>query len=105
MDVFSEIWLHEYVLALYGVMAWHTEEFLRSKKSLREFHIEAWRETGRALVWIGLVVVFDDEILEQYNRWAEVDYHVAEPWMYVAAGFFITVLRSRIQKFVGKKEE
>jgi len=94
---------HEYILALYGVAGWHLEEFFRSKKTFKEFHSHAWRETGQALVWVGMVVVFDDEILRQYNEWAEQDYETALPWMYVASGFFITVIRSRIQKYIGKE--
>jgi len=92
---------HEYTLAMYGVIAWQMEGFFRSKKTLRQYHKEAWREMGRALVWIGVVVVFDDEILAQYNRWAEMDYEKAMPWMYTAGGFFITILRSKIGKAIG----
>ncbi len=92
---------HEYTLAMYGVVAWQLEEFFRSKKTLASYHRHAWREMGRALVWIGVIIVFDDEILQQYNSWAEQDYESAEPWMYVAGGFFVTIIRSQIGKKLG----
>lgn len=92
---------HEYTLAMYGVLAWQLERFFRSKKNLKEYHKGAWRELGQALVWIGIVIVFDDELLAKYNEWAEIDYAEPVPWMYIAAGFFITLLRTKIGKQLG----
>lgn len=103
--IITTILTHEYTLAMYGVLAWQLEGFFRSKKTLREYHAAAWRDMGRALVWIGLVIVFDDEILAKYNQWAEVDYSEPMPWMYMAAGFFITVLRTKIGKQLGIDED
>lgn len=100
----TTILTHEYTLAMYGVVAWQLNKFFMSKKTLRQYHREAWREMGQALVWVGIAVVFDDEILAQYNDWAEMDYHAPEPWMYIMAGFSITVLRTKIADRLGLKE-
>lgn len=107
-NLILNILTHEYVLAVYGVVAWQLEGFFRSNKSLSEYHRQAWREMGQSLIWVGIAVVFDDEILAQYNSWAEMDYHAPEPWMYTATGFFITIIRSKIAERIGldqKKEE
>jgi hypothetical protein len=45
---------------------------------------------------VGIIVVFDDEILAKYNEWAAMDYADAPLYMYTMAGFFIDMIRTKI---------
>jgi hypothetical protein len=92
---------HEYSLALYGVILWQIEEYLRQSIPWRDFLRPSLRDIGRSLVWVGAIVVFDDELLARYNAIAHVDYQQAPFWMYILAGFFVDIGRS---KFTGKKD-
>ena len=88
--------LHPYMLAVYGVLLWQVEQWYTSKKSFNEFWNDAQRNMGRSFIWVGVVVVFDDEILGKYNHWAAIDYSEMPLYMYTVAGFFIDLIRSKI---------
>lgn len=96
IDFINDIIFHPYFLAVYGVLLWQVEQWMVSKLSVKEFWGKAHRNIGRSLVWVGLVIVFDDEILGKYNQWAAVDYVEMPLYMYTVAGFFIDFIRSKI---------
>jgi hypothetical protein len=98
IDAINSVILHPYVLAIYGVLLWQVEQWFTSKKPIREFYNDANRNIGRSLIWVGVVVVFDDELLAKYNEWAAMDYHEMPLYMYTIAGFFIDFIRSRFTK-------
>lgn len=96
MELINSVILHPYVLAVYGVLLWQAEQFLSLKKPLKQFVKEAGPNIGRSLIWVGIVVVFDDEIMGKYNHWAAVDYKEIPLYFYTIAGFFIDFIRTRI---------
>lgn len=96
VELFHKIFTHEYVLAVYGVLLWQVEQWYRSKKPFKDFYKESYHNIGRSLIWVGIVIVFDDEILAKYNQWAAMDYMVVPIYMYTVAGFFIDLIRSKI---------
>jgi hypothetical protein len=100
MELLKHILSHEYMLAIYGVMLWQVEQYFISDLNYKEFFGESVKNIGRSMIWVGIVVVFDDEILAKYNEWAHVDYETAPLYMYTVAGFFIDVIRSNISKKV-----
>lgn len=104
MEEITNVALHEYLLGVYGVFLWQVEQFLESKKSLKNYWREGWRQAGKAMIWVGLVVAFDDEILSRYNAWAEIDYHSPMPWMYVLSGFFINIISTKVKKHINNQE-
>jgi hypothetical protein len=95
MDI---IWHHEYLLALYGVLLWQTEQYFHFKGTLKEYISNSYKTIGRSLIWIGIVVVFDDEILATYNEWAADDYVTIPLIGYTIAGFFIDIIRTKFMK-------
>ena len=95
-----EIFLHEYLLGLYGVILWQVEQAF-AKKGFTFIH--AIRNVGRSMIWVGAIVVFDDELLSRYNAFANLDYVTPTWWMYVASGFSIDLIRSYFTK--DKKDE
>ena len=49
------------------------------------------------MIWVGMIVVFDDELLDKYNTWAAVDVKLEEHlYYYTIAGFFVDILRSKL---------
>lgn len=96
INLINSVLLHPYVLAVYGVLLWQVEQWYTFKKPFKEFWKEAQRNVGRSMIWVGIVVVFDDEILSKYNGWAAVDYSQMPLYMYTIAGFFIDLIRSKI---------
>jgi len=96
MELIEHILSHEYMLAVYGVLLWQVEQYFSSKLDFKEFLGKSVKNVGRSLIWVGIVVVFDDEILAKYNHWAAVDYETAPLYMYTVAGFFIDFIRSKI---------
>lgn len=97
LNLINSILLHPYFLAVYGVLLWQVEQWYSSKKTFKEFWKESYRNIGRSLIWVGVVIVFDDEILEKYNVWAAVDVNLKDhPYFYTIAGFFIDFIRSKI---------
>lgn len=97
IDFINSILLHPYFLAVYGVLLWQVEQWYSSKKSFKDFWKESYRNVGRSLIWVGLIIVFDDELLSKYNQWAAVDIKLDEHrYFYTIAGFFIDVIRTKI---------
>lgn len=94
--------VHPYVLAVYGVLLWQFEQYFESKGNFSNFFIKSRKNIYRSLIWVGIVVVFDDEIMSQYNEWAEMDYKDIPLYFYTIAGFFIDFIRSR---FIDKVKE
>lgn len=99
LDTINSIILHPYILAVYGVLLWQVENWFTSKKPFKQFLNDASGNIGRSLIWVGVVVVFDDEILSKYNEWAAMDYHEMPLFMYTIFGFFIDLIRSKLTKF------
>ena len=91
----NRVIFHPYFLAVYGIVLWQVEQWFETKKTGRDFLRGAQRNIGRSLIWVGVVVVFDDEIMAKYNAWAAVDYTTIPLYFYTAAGFFIDVIRSK----------
>lgn len=89
------ILLHEYSLALYGVILWQVEQAFVVKDWTIKHSI---RNVGRSLIWVGVIVVFDDELLAQYNKIVILDYKEAPFWLYIIAGFLIDIVRSYFTK-------
>ena len=97
LDFINSLLLHPYTLAVYGVLLWQIEQWWQSKDDWKTFVKKSQKNIGRSLIWVGLVVVFDDEIIGKYNHWAAADIHTPAPlYFYTIAGFFIDFLRSRI---------
>lgn len=96
MELLNSIILHPYVLAIYGVLLWQVEQFFSLKLPMNQFWSTAKGNIYRSMVWVGLVVVFDDELLAKYNHWAAMDYQAMPLYMYTIAGFFIDFIRSKI---------
>jgi hypothetical protein len=97
IEILNKIVLHPYTLAVYGVLLWQVEQWWRSKADWRTFLKDSQRNIGRSLVWVGLVVVFDDEIIGKYNHWAASDIPNPAPiYFYTLAGFFIDIIRTKI---------
>lgn len=93
----GNLFLHPYILAVYGVLLWQVEQWYSSKKSFCEFWKESYRNIGRSMIWVGMIVVFDDELLDKYNTWAAVDVKLEEHlYYYTIAGFFVDILRSKL---------
>jgi len=95
-------------MGVYGVLMLHLEKFFRfvniaqknklGWKSLFKFWWLEWDDIVRSLMWFGLVVVYDDELLGKYNDWAQVDVIEAASWMYFVAGFSIDRLIVNLKK-------
>lgn len=96
IDFINSILLHPYILAVYGVLLWQIEQWFTSKKPFVQFLKDAQRNLGRSLIWVGVVIVFDDEIIGKYNHWAAVDYSEIPLYFYTIAGFFIDLIRTKI---------
>lgn len=97
IHIFNRIIVHPYFLAVYGILLWQVEQWYTSKKSFKEFWKDAHRNIGRSLIWVGLIVVFDDEVESKYNQWAAADIKLKEHlYFYTIAGFFIDLIRTKI---------
>jgi hypothetical protein len=88
-----KILLHPYFLTLYGICLWQAEQAIT--------HGLYWRTRrmfiGRSLPWAGGVVVFDDEFAEFMLHSFGVSIELEWPF-YIAAGFLIDILRSKLTK-------
>jgi hypothetical protein len=94
------ILLHEYLLTVYGILIWQFEQYFSYNGNVKEYIKYSYKTIGRSIVWAGLIVIFDDEILAKYNQWAEYDYDYPPLYMYTVAGFFVDVIRTRITKLL-----
>jgi len=84
---------HEYILALYGIILWQIEQHFTRNTTFQEKK----KEVGISLIWVGMLITFDDEIVSFLNISIELTwYH------YVGLGFFIDIIRQRI---TGEKKE
>jgi len=107
-EEYMTVLTHEYVLGVYGVFMLHFEKFFRfvnlaqknhlGWKSLVKFWKFEWDDIVRSLMWLGILIAIDDEILAKYNTWAETDIELLQPWMYFAAGFGIDRIIVSIKK-------
>jgi hypothetical protein len=97
--------LHEYLLTVYGILIWQFEQYFSFNGTIKEYLKYSYRTIGRSLIWAGIVVIFDDEILAKYNEWAQNDYITPPIYMYTIAGFFIDVIRSKITKMMNKQND
>jgi hypothetical protein len=93
---------HEYTLTLYGVILWQIEQCIEFSLTFDESIKKMKRNVFSSLIWVGLIVVFDDELLARYNEVAHVDYEDAPYFMYMLGGFLIDFFRTKYKDF--KKE-
>jgi len=89
---------HEYLLVVYGVLAWQLEQLLvGEKKTLRKRLSYIWA----SMIWGGIVVVFDDEfIMIAQSHFPKLS---PDQWWYVGAGFFIEILRHKVEQYKNNK--
>lgn len=84
---------HEYVLVFYGVILWQVEQistgWITGKLVKNRFPFIL-----RSMLWGGIFIIFDDELLSRYNALANVDYSSSPWWMYVIIGFTVDFIRS-----------
>jgi hypothetical protein len=102
IDFLINILIHEYTLTLYGVILWQIEQSLEKKLSFNETIKKIKRNVISSFVWVGFIIVFDDELLARYNEFAHVDYETPPFFMYILGGFLIDFFRTKYKKF---KEE
>lgn len=69
----------------------------------KDFIKKSRKNIYRSLIWVGIVVVFDDEIMAEYNQWAEMDYQEIPLYFYTIAGFFIDFIRDKFIDKINKK--
>ena len=113
MEILSSIWEvlvlifgHEYWLAVYGVIAGAVTDYSWNRnKSGNKLTFKQWRHDYkddflRDMVWVPLVVIFDDELLGAWNKTGL--YTIAEvgPFFYFVTGFSIDRIISLLS---GKK--
>jgi hypothetical protein len=91
---------HEYIVAFFGVLLWQVEQLYTHPEN-RNYKIFK-RNCIRSMIWVGPIIVFDDEILAQYNKFAIVDYDFPPWWMYFILGFGTDIIRT---KFTAKVVE
>ena len=93
MQILLFICEHEYILAFFGVLLWQVEQLFVKKEN------RTWKKfrsgTARSMIWIGPIIVFDDELLAWYNSVAMVDYEIPPPQMYIVLGFLVDVIRCK----------
>jgi hypothetical protein len=88
LDLLIKILTHEYVLTLYGVILWQIEQSIEQKLTFNESLKKIKRNVISSFVWVGFIIVFDDELLSRYNEFAHVDYDEPPFFMYIIGGFF-----------------
>jgi len=86
---------HEYAMACYGVLFWQLCNGVIKKNVDWRGHVQTML---KAMGWSGLIVIFDDEIMAQYNKFAELDYSYMPLYGYTVAGFFIDGVLNFIKK-------
>lgn len=96
VEMINSAVLHPYILAVYGILLWQVEQYFALNKPMRQFYKESLPNVGRSLIWVGIVVVFDDELIAKYNHWAAVDYKEIPLYFYTISGFFIDFIRTKI---------
>jgi hypothetical protein len=92
IGMITMILTHEYVLAMYGIVLWQISLYLKTSLSFKAFSKIAFKRMLDCLVWVGMLIVFDDEILAWYNHYAHVDYSSPPFFMYIFLGFITNIL-------------
>lgn len=108
MESIIQFLTHEYVIAFYGVVMWSLTELSSHLYSLQKITLQEvinfYRKDiiimGRSMIFVGFLVVFDDELLARYNAFMVVDYHEMTWQMYFGLGFIIEFI---ISKFFTKR--
>ena len=59
-----ELFTHEYAMACYGVLAWQICNGVIKKDANWRDHLKV---IVKAMGWSGVIIIFDDELLAQYN--------------------------------------
>lgn len=96
------IFVHEYAMAFYGVLLWQIEQICADvlDKTTPNFTFKQRIATIiRSMGWVALLIVFDDELLAQYNKIFEIDIHELPLYGYTIGGFFVDVALSKIKKY------
>jgi hypothetical protein len=99
LDLLIKILTHEYVLTLYGVILWQIEQSIEQKLTFNESLKKIKRNVVSSFVWVGFIIVFDDELLSRYNEFAHVDYDKPPFFMYIIGGFLIDFFRTKYKRF------
>jgi hypothetical protein len=99
LDLLIKILTHEYVLTLYGVILWQIEQSIEQKLTFNESLKKIKRNVISSFVWVGFIIVFDDELLSRYNEFAHVDYDEPPFFMYIIGGFLIDFFRTKYKRF------
>lgn len=89
---------HEYLLAVYGVLLWHLEQYFHYNGTVKEYILKSAKTIGSSLIWVGIALVFDDELLDQYNEWSNEQFTYIPEVGYTIIGFFIDIIRSKFIK-------
>ncbi len=95
---------HEFILAIYGAGLWHVIKFLMfvgkaqkaglGWKAYRKYIFEEWDDLFLSIAVCAIAIVFDDEVMGQYNKWAESDIIELQDKHYFAMGVFIDLIRN-----------
>lgn len=93
------VFTHEYVLTLYGVILWQIEQSIEQKLTFNESLKKIKKNVISSFVWVGFIIVFDDELLARYNEFAHVDYDEPPFFMYIIGGFLIDFFRTKYKRF------
>ena len=99
IDLLINILTHEYVLILYGVILWQIEQSIEQKLTFNQSIQKIKRNVISSFVWVGFIIVFDDELLARYNEFAHVDYDEPPFFMYIIGGFLIDFFRTKFKRF------
>jgi len=96
---------HEGFIAVYGVVAWFGLHYALDKKKNSKIIFKKWRKDHSSDILITVIialgmVIFDDEIVDAYNDFAENDIEL-QRWFYFLPG----VVTGRILKWVYKEEK
>jgi len=83
--------MHPYALVFYGILLWEVEQTFAHGLKFRE----RLGNMGRGMIWAGAIVAFDDEIVELIETKLDIIL-IVEWYYYLAAGFFIDIIRSKI---------
>jgi hypothetical protein len=99
LDLLIKILTHEYTLTLYGVILWQIEQSIEQKLTFNESINKIKKNVISSFVWVGFIIVFDDELMARYNEFAHVDYDEPPFFMYIIGGFLIDFFRTKYKHF------
>lgn len=104
LAIIGSIFEHEGFMAVYGVIAWTGLHYALDKKNNPKLVFKKWRKEHDTdtlimmIVALGMVI-FDDEIIDAYNSFAEHDIEINR-FMYLLPGF----VTGRILKWMYKEQ-